>query len=335
MIIAGHTLSVGHHIQFYLFENNTVAFVFISGFLFQYLSYKFEYKNYLKKKFLNVILPYIITSIPGIIYIMDYKRTNPLDDFPNYIQPILMLLTGILHNPPTWFIIMISFFFIISAPLLFLEKKNILYKLLPVLLLITVLVPRASITGYPNQSFNSMQVFLNYYKQILLCSVNLFSVYVLGMFFSAHKDKINNINLKYLFTLMITIFFLTVYFGMHLHFINTTIDKIIFSIFILTLFKKYEPIIQTKPLITKGLNALAKYSFGLFFIHIYVLRIFEIFYSPMDYSSPNSNHAYSPCIAYQITEFFVVLIVSSIIIYLLKKLLDKLNVKNTRMFIGV
>src|SRR5882762_3443553 len=43
-----------------LWQNGSVLFVFIAGFLFQHLSGKFEYKKYLKNKALNVVLPYLI-----------------------------------------------------------------------------------------------------------------------------------------------------------------------------------------------------------------------------------------------------------------------------------
>src|SRR6478609_5971512 len=50
-----------------LFNNGTVLFVFISGYLFYHLSKdRFDYKEYLKKKFLYVILPYLFVSIPAL-----------------------------------------------------------------------------------------------------------------------------------------------------------------------------------------------------------------------------------------------------------------------------
>ncbi len=335
MIVAGHTLSIKNHLQFYLFENCTVLFVFISGFLFQYLSYKFEYKYYLKKKILNVILPYIVTSIPGIIFIMNCYQANTFRDFPSYIQPILMLMTGILQNIPTWFIIMISVFYIFSFAILFLERKNILYKILPVLLLVSVFVPRVQITEYPNLSLDSMGVLINYYKQILACTINLFPVYVLGMFFSKYQEKIDMINLKYLFVLMTSVFLLDFYVGMHFKFINTTPDKILFSIFILALIKKYEPVIHTRPSLNKGLDFLAKYSFGLFFIHYYYVKLFKVFSAFISSYIPTYIVTHIPFLIYQLGEFAIVLTLSLITVYSAKKLLEKFNLKNTRMFIGI
>ena len=73
-IVAGHTLiwgKPGHSIQrinSYFLQGGTLLFIFIAGFLFQYLSYKFDYKNFLINKFKNVIMPYWITMFPIAIY---------------------------------------------------------------------------------------------------------------------------------------------------------------------------------------------------------------------------------------------------------------------------
>jgi len=49
-----------------LASNGTMLFVFVAGFLFQHLSYKFEYRRYLKSKLQNVLLPYVFVSLPVI-----------------------------------------------------------------------------------------------------------------------------------------------------------------------------------------------------------------------------------------------------------------------------
>ena len=51
-----------------VFSGGTALFIFISGFLFQHLSGKYEFKNYMSKKWTNVILPYLWTAIPGILF---------------------------------------------------------------------------------------------------------------------------------------------------------------------------------------------------------------------------------------------------------------------------
>src|ERR1035438_1198168 len=61
-IVAAHCIALfdwasipwQRHLVLSLIPNGTVFFVFIAGFLFQHLSYKFEYRRYLKSKLQNV-----------------------------------------------------------------------------------------------------------------------------------------------------------------------------------------------------------------------------------------------------------------------------------------
>ena len=61
LIVAGHTMQFGEagslteRLSFEVFCGGTALFIFISGFLFQHLSAKYEFKNYMSKKWTNVI----------------------------------------------------------------------------------------------------------------------------------------------------------------------------------------------------------------------------------------------------------------------------------------
>ena len=74
LIVAGHTMQFGEagsliqKASVEIFAGGTALFIFISGFLFQHLSGKYEFKNYMSKKWTNVILPYLWTAIPGIVF---------------------------------------------------------------------------------------------------------------------------------------------------------------------------------------------------------------------------------------------------------------------------
>ena len=138
LIIAGHTMQFGesssllHKINCEIVCGGTTLFIFISGFLFQHLSGKFEYKTYLSKKWTNVVLPYFVTSLVGISFCFIYPQIygNSFDGLNPLIQIPMFLTTGRIHNTPTWFIPMIILFFFCSWILLKLEQKGWLYKLL-------------------------------------------------------------------------------------------------------------------------------------------------------------------------------------------------------------
>ena len=116
-IVSGHSFLLecpNKDLQILLHEmlaNGTVLFVFIAGFLFQYLSDTFEYVPYLKKKFLNVIFPYFLLSSIGIGIKFLFPQTNPFHKADNLTQVFMFLTTGAVHNIATWYIPVICLFF--------------------------------------------------------------------------------------------------------------------------------------------------------------------------------------------------------------------------------
>ena len=153
MIVSSHTMLIGMQSNIYfkistgILANGTMLFIFIAGFLFKHLSKNFDYKKYLLKKWQNVILPYLFTSIPGLLlcfYAQSYTQ-NPFHDLNKFIQIPMLLTTGYIHNSPTWFIPLITLFFISSALLFKLETKDFLYKMLPFFFVVNLLLPIGNI----------------------------------------------------------------------------------------------------------------------------------------------------------------------------------------------
>jgi surface polysaccharide O-acyltransferase-like enzyme len=134
-----------------LFKDGTAYFIFIAGFLFQYLSKKYAYGDYLKKKFNNVILPYLIISIPAIFYcISQGKVSNDVwfkDFFPSWPLPyqVVALYSTGGHLYTLWFIPMIAIFYVISPLLIFVDKNPKLYWSL------LLLIPSGLV--FPDQQF--------------------------------------------------------------------------------------------------------------------------------------------------------------------------------------
>lgn len=130
VIVAGHAAVVLKHdahprtMDFLLdlLDNGTVLFVFIAGFLFEHLSRRFEYRDYLHKKLLNVIIPYLLVSIPAVAYTVRFVDPNPalpesLRDASPAAQAAWMFLTGGgTFNYAVWFVPMITLFYL-AAPL--------------------------------------------------------------------------------------------------------------------------------------------------------------------------------------------------------------------------
>ena len=345
LILMGHTLqfgdtgSVERAVSFEIFAGGTVLFVFIAGYLFQYLSYKFEYKNYLKKKWQNVIIPYIITAIPGVIACLTvpliYK--NPFFGMNIFLEIGAFLTTGRVHNIPTWFIPMIVIFFLLSSLLLYLEKKNILYKILPLLLLITIFIPRGDIEPDWVMGLDYWGRYLAYVKYVLMGFVHFASCYVLGMYFSKYDDAIDKFyNHGYLLIfLMLIVSAVDIYLNINYGFSNGSASKLLFTVIALGYLKHYDDKIKSMEKFNNLMDITAKYSFGLFFVHWYYVFLFNHCFS-LSAAIPVDGFIHGVIVfLISVLRFVVVYVFSFFTLFIIKKGLQKLNIKNTRTFIGV
>jgi surface polysaccharide O-acyltransferase-like enzyme len=129
VIVAGHAVfhldwapgSRTEDLLLDLLDNGTVLFVFVAGFLFHHLAARYRYRDYLAKKMTNVLLPYLLVSIPAIlitVLFVDATRDNPeLVGTSQGYQAVWLLVKGggtFLYS--LWFIPMIALFYL-AAPL--------------------------------------------------------------------------------------------------------------------------------------------------------------------------------------------------------------------------
>lgn len=233
------------------FKGASAYFTFISGFLFQHLAHKYEVRDYLKKKFFNVILPYLLISIPAIVKIVFVEQSGIFQEYPAYSQVILYYLTGE-HVAPFWFIPMITLFFLASPLLYRLDQTKWFYYLLPLFVILSFIVPRErGIHIFPPQSF-----------------VHFISIYVFGMFISHYKQQILNSHYFYWVTAGI-LFFVLFYLELtvdifRLQQILNYLKGVISIILVVYLFYRFDEQIGKK------LALLGQMSFGIFFLHEYV-----------------------------------------------------------------
>lgn len=350
LIVAGHSMCFGNpgtYLKKFVFEffvGGTALFVFISGYLFQYLSDGFSYKNYLKKKLYNVISPYIITSVPGIILCLTIPALyrNPFDGLNPLLQVFVFYTTGYIHNLPTWYIPMTCLFFLMGGVFLYLAKKKfvgnleILYCSLPILLLITILFHRFNVVYKDVQALNYLAKYFYYIKIWLVGFVHFLSVYVLGMFFAQYREKVDLLY-KYKYFLLAGIILASV---VDIYFIdysnmNGTVSKVFLTLFILGILKHYDSDIKNCVNFNKILNVIAKYSFGIFFVHKYVIFIYNYLFHLNVYLPVRSLSMLGYIFSLAFIRFSVVLGCSFLICYLIKTGLNKLGIKNTRCIIGV
>ena len=345
LIIMGHTMQFGdpstlsNIINCEMICGGTALFIFISGFLFQHLAYKFEYKNYLSKKWTNVVMPYLITAIPGILFCIfcpiAYK--NAFYGLSLYIQIPALLTIGRVHNIPTWFIPMIIIFFIFSALFLFLEKKNILYKLLPLLLLLTLFLPRGVAEYESTLGLSYAAKYIVYVKYILCNFVHFLSLYVFGMYCSANKPIMDKFYDKrfWIWAAMLITAGLDIWAMYKFQYSNYTVSKIFLTMIVLAYLKHYDEFILSHKKTNKTLDFIAKYSFGLFFVHWYWFFIYnQIFHLPT--VMPMFNGSYLQTFGAILLRFAFVTITSLGSLFIGKFILQKINPEiNTRKYLGI
>lgn len=345
LIIAGHTMQFGenssliHKINCEIVCGGTALFIFISGFLFQHLSGKFEYKNYLSKKWTNVILPYFITSIPGILFCLFLPQTygNSFDGLNPLLQIPMFLTTGRIHNTPTWFIPMIVLFFLCSWILLKMEKKGILYKLLPFMFIVTLIFPRVDVDYNSIMNLSYTQKYLACLGYVFNGFIHFYSLYVFGMFCSKHKEVIDVFYNKrlLLWLLMITLAGINIFLNYNNIYSSFTVSKTVLTMLLLGYLKHYDNLIMSMPRLNNTLDIIAKYSFGLFFVHWYWFFIYNQIFGSVKVIPVNPDN-FMLVLGLVTLRFTVVTVLSMLSLYLGKKLILLINKNaNVRMFLGV
>ena len=277
IIVMGHVLvyldwessRISYVIGKTLLKDGTVYFVFIAGFLFQYLSKKYVYQNYLRKKLKYVLIPYFLVSIPAVIYSV-LSQTISSDAwfgsvFSSWTLPkqiITLYLTGA-HLYPLWFIPMIVIVYLISPLLIWLDLHPVCYWTLIALLPLSLAFPRPQI----NAIWQSFLYFL--------------PVYILGMFASRYLDQILLLTKKYfVFLAAVSVLLSCVY--AYQNFLDetlsstylyvNTLNREIQCFLLLYLLWHFDARIDHR--LHQVLAFLANISFGLYFLHGYIISIY-------------------------------------------------------------
>lgn len=242
-----------------IFNQSSVLFFFIAGFMFQYLSQRFEKWNYWGKKIKNVIIPYLLLSIPAIYY---YTQIGVQDntwsgfyDYPLYKQIFFFLITG-KHLAPFWFVPTIAIFYLFAPLLIKADRDRRIYWLLPVFMLISLYLGRSGQYGPINKA------------------VYLFSVYLLGMFASVHHDQMLDLVKRFqwlLLAFIVGLIFVNMVSTGYEQYVQYTL-KVAMCPLLLFYFYRAEKVVDGR------LDYLGHVSFGIFFIHAYVLPAIKIIY---------------------------------------------------------
>ncbi|MBC9928797.1 acyltransferase family protein [Chitinophaga qingshengii] len=260
-IVAAHVLvrwpehSPVHKALILLFENSTIFFMFISGFLFQYLGHKFEYRDYLKRKFQYVICPYLVLSVPLIIYrvfradVPGFTTDQHADflSWPKWEQAGYYLFHGA-HLQQFWFIPVITLYYLISPLLLRIDRQPRLYYLLIPLFAIAMIWKRSVLSDIP------------------VNAIHFLFVYVFGMFVARYKKEILGLADRYrIITTLLPLAFMAVtwFSPAWLYDRVDYVQKLLLCIFYLYWLGRFEKSIP------QWVGTIATLSFGIYFVHYF------------------------------------------------------------------
>ncbi|MCB0494675.1 MAG: acyltransferase [Cyclobacteriaceae bacterium] len=255
-------------------DNGTIIFVFISGFLFHHVFIpRFDYKNYLIKKSKYVLLPYLLVSIPPILDKLYFDNNIPwLTTSLQAKGPVefvaYMLLTG-KHFGPFWFIPMITVFYIISPALIKLNTRVFYVYFFPLIFIL----------GLFTYQFG-------YYSTIINSFVFYLPIYLLGMIVSQYKEFLfrNQVWFLTILTLIYALILvlelngslvtprLTDFNNSNLKYFVFDPAKLRFSLLAVLLTLVFHNIMNAK---LRFLQLLGDYSFGIYFIHLFFIIIFQ------------------------------------------------------------
>jgi peptidoglycan/LPS O-acetylase OafA/YrhL len=235
-----------------LMANGTVFFVFIAGYLFEHLALRYRPSSYLAARGKFVLLPYLcVSALPIAIIIWNGSRPGlapEIFQLPSWQQVLYLVTTGA-HVAPFWFIPTIAIFYLASPLLHRVFRPDRSFALLPLLLVLSMLVPRG--LYHPLQSF-----------------VHFLSIWVLGMAccrFRAQLDPWLDRRIGVLVLFVVVMMALDLYAAEGSHSSYSLLGKVALSVLLLVLLRHAGPVAD------RSLALMGSMSFGIFFLHSYLI----------------------------------------------------------------
>lgn len=290
----------------FIFVNASAWFVFISGYLFFKLENKnFTYEIYFLKKIKNVMIPYLILSLPGIVFGIILNKPAIFEiTIINYI--IWSLLAGGMMVPPLWFMPMMFIFFGLSPIFNKLGRSRYIFSAMMGGMLISIFTFRSIGNLNPLLSF-----------------IHFIGFFILGIYVAKNSEIIDLLlkeKIYYQLSMFVgfiifisTFIFQKKYNPLPNGFFSGIgevnfyqLNKLGLLIIVYVIFNKF---LSKK---NKFLKPFSELSFGLFFIHGFFMVIFNKIKNYLDLNNP---------LYVMYTEIFVVIVISIIVTKFAKILL--------------
>jgi peptidoglycan/LPS O-acetylase OafA/YrhL len=289
-----------------LFHNSTIYFAIISGLLFSLVLKKYSWKEFYLKKLKNVVVPYIFFSvvygfISGMLIIDPSSKPMELIEVIQALPRQIVAGTSFAHM---WYIpVLIALF--LMTPIFQIIVSN---KKLNHISIFIIIIPLFISRSFPDFVWQNFVFF--------------FGPYVFGMLVGNNYLLVQSIIEKNRWGLIITAVICTVIlaylylidleaiYGVKLQESVSYIHKLAIGFLVLNLLYLKE---KKSP---KLLQYLAKYSFSIYFIHMFFAAMFSFIMVSMGLTSPSSFGI----LLSGLLVFFITIIVSVGVTLLIKRL---------------
>lgn len=266
-IVLGHLVEVFGHPALHkaFFYNATVYFIFISGYLCQYLHRdrsRFETTDFFRRKALNVICPYLAcsTATVAIVLAIGTPQEWMFNPFGASAVRFVRLYGQGLAQVPYWFIPFVSILFLLSPAMLKLDDRGLMRLFALSLVPFALMSERGGLFTLQPVPF-LMKFFF------------FFPAYVFGFVYARKRVEIERTlggcwPVLLLFAGVLGVLIACPgLFGFHLTNVDlaTNVQKLVLLIVIV----RFLGFVRDRRIAV--LDALAKYSFAMFFLHVFFL----------------------------------------------------------------
>ncbi len=286
----------------------SIWFLIISGFLFRHLIGRKSYLDFVMGKVKRVLLPYVVLSIPAMLWIVStgYMHSIPeeLARLP-VVQRVMSLYVTGMHLGPYWFMPMMFVFFVLAPLFIYMDKKPWAY---------ICIIPLGVVTYMTDRNFIQTQ----FNDQLLMRPVgnclHYASVFIFGMMISKYEDRFK-VFMEYAHPVLMSLCVVLLYFMVvpkSFCYQLNSLFKMMVAVFVL-----YALSAQTVPNCCKnGLSFLGSISFGMYFVHGYLIGTGRYFWRKyISYTLPSGD------IAMYLMSVAVVVALSAAVILGMKKVL--------------
>lgn len=250
------------------FRSSTVMLVFISGFMFNYITRRSDRPigHYIAKRITRIWSAYLVVSAPILFVIFFvHKRADVwpwVYEMPLAGQAAIFLITG-KHIAYLWYIPAISLFILLSGCFRFVDRRNLYGWLIPISAVVAILLGRDSLYGVYSIIGKAIFILPSYLVGMCFCNYYVGNGYRVG--------RLPTLVCLFLVTTISAAYFVWSRFDVHL----LWIQKVALIILLIRAFDDH----GENALFCNMLKGIASLAFPIYFLHGYAINLLRLAYS--------------------------------------------------------